>query len=366
MRNLGLKTIGCLVAAAALSLPAWGMDSGQPGTAYPGTLNYVEGHALIGNEMLNSKSIGVAQMEAGQSLSTQQGRAEVLLTPGTFLRVGDNSTVRMISPDLTNTQVQVEKGEATVEVTDIHPQNNIRVDENGAVTRLVKNGFYDFDADRGVVRVFDGQAEVQVSDRDVKVKGGHELDLGSSKLKARGFDKKQYEDTGLYKWSTLRSAYLAEANADLAPTYIVNGFYGPGWIGAGWYWSPWFSCYTFLPADGVLYSPFGWGFYSPFWGYDVGLYGGYPVYHYPHRFSADPQRWGPIARTPPLEDGHIRGIAPSSPLSTNPRAFGFQGVERPAPHAFDSGTPGGFERGFFQGGAMPRFAPRGPGGGPGR
>jgi len=371
MRHLTLKAIGCLFVAAALSFPARGMDNSRPGPAYPGTLNYVEGQASIGNQILDSKSIGNAQLQPGQSLVTQQGRAEVLLTPGTFLRVGNNSAVKMISPDLINTEVQIEKGQATVEVTDLHQQNDIRVEENGAVTQLVKNGFYDFDADEGVVRVFDGQAMVQVADRDVKVKGGHELDLGASKLKAQKFDKSAYEDAGLYKWSTLRSAYLAEANADLAPTYIVNGGFGPGWVGAGWYWSPWFNCYTFVPADGIFYSPFGWGFYSPFWGYNLGFYGGYygRLYaHYPHHFSPDPRAWGPVARTPVVRGGHFEGIAPASPLRSNPRSFAFDGAQRGFPQSFHPAAPGGFSggmpRGSFEGGFHGGF--HGGGRGPGR
>ena len=33
--------------------------------------------------------------------------------------------------------------------------------------------------------------------------------------------------------------------------------------GLGWYWDPWLGAYTFVPAGGVFYGPFGWGFYSP-------------------------------------------------------------------------------------------------------
>ena len=39
---------------------------------------------------------------------------------------------------------------------------------------------------------------------------------------------------------------------------------GAGWYGAGWYWDPCFGAYTFIPGDGIFYSPFGWGFYPPF------------------------------------------------------------------------------------------------------
>jgi uncharacterized membrane protein YgcG len=288
MWNSALKGTTGLFLAAVLSAPAWGV-SDHPGTAYPGTLNYVEGQVSIGSQPVDSKSIGAAQLGAGQTITTELGKAEVLLTPGVFLRVGDSSEVKMIAPNLTDTEVAVQKGEATVEVTDIHPENQLIVDEGNAATRLEKKGFYDFDADQGVVRVFSGQAEVQENDRTFKVKGGHELMLAAENLKAHGFDTKANEGN-LYSWSRLRSSYMAEANADVAPTF--EG-YGPGWFGTGWYWDSWLSCYAFVPGGAdVFYSPFGWGFYSPFafhgaypWGfggygyryYGRGYYGGRPA-----------------------------------------------------------------------------------------
>jgi hypothetical protein len=87
-------------------------------------------------------------------LITQTGKVEILLTPGVFLRLADNSSLKMISPDLANTEAQIDKGRAMVEVVDIHAQNNIRIDLNGASTKLLKKGLYDFDADHNEVRVF--------------------------------------------------------------------------------------------------------------------------------------------------------------------------------------------------------------------
>jgi hypothetical protein len=278
MWNSALKGTAGLFLAVVLSAPAWGVAD-HPGTAYPGTLNYVEGQVSIGSQPVDSKSIGTAQLGAGQTITTHLGKAEVLLTPGVFLRVGDSSEVKMIAPNLTDTEVAIQKGEATVEVTDIHRENHLIVDEGNAATRLEKNGLYDFDADQGVVRVFSGQADVQENDRTTKVKGSHEVMLATENSQARGFDKNAYEGD-LYNWSKLRSSYMAEANADVAPIY--EG-YGPGWYGAGWYWDPWLSSYAFVPGGSdIFYSPFGWGFYSPFafygaygvpWGYGYGYYG---------------------------------------------------------------------------------------------
>jgi hypothetical protein len=277
MWNSALKGTAGLFLAAILSAPAWGVAN-HPGTAYPGTLNYVEGQVSIGSQPVDSKSIGTATLGAGDTMTTRLGKAEVLLTPGVFLRLGDSSEVKMIAPNLTDTEVAIQKGEATVEVTDIHRENRLIVDEGNTATRLEKNGFYDFDADQGIVRVFSGQAEVQENDRTVKVKGGHEVMLAAENLQAHGFDKNAYEGD-LYSWSKLRSSYMAEANADVAPLY--EG-YGPGWFGTGWYWDPWLSSYAFVPGGAdIFYSPFGWGFYSPFafYGAYPGGFGGFGYYY---------------------------------------------------------------------------------------
>jgi serine/threonine protein kinase len=139
--------------------------------------------------------VGSAKLEWGQSVATEQGKAEILLTPGAFLRLGDNTSVKMISSGLTNTQVEVQKGRAIVEVAEIHDENNLRVDLNGATTRILKKGLYDFDVERNQVRVFDGRATVQENGAQVEVKEKRELtlDAGDS-LRTEKFDKKTYQE----------------------------------------------------------------------------------------------------------------------------------------------------------------------------
>jgi hypothetical protein len=273
--------LGSFFLAFALTGSAWAQNNNTR-PARPGSINYVEGQASIGGQTLGSSSAGSAELQAGQTLTTQTGgKVEILLTPGVFLRVGDNTAVKMISPDLANTEVELDKGEAMVEVSNISKNNNIRIDENGANIQLVNKGLYDFDSDNRSVRVFKGKAEVHVNNQNIKLGDNRQITLVTGgKLKSEGFDTKQYADD-LYRWSGLRSGYLAEADADTARLY-VNG--GAGWSGSGWYWDPWFSAYTFIPGDGIFYSPFGWGYYSPFAIYGSPyFYGGY--YGHPHAFG---------------------------------------------------------------------------------
>jgi hypothetical protein len=342
MKLLRPASIVSVVLAVILSAPVFAV-SPDAHSALPGTLNYVEGQANIGTEALNGNSIGSATLQPGQILDTGNGKAEVLLTPGVFLRVDNESAVKMISPSITDTELALERGRAMVEVAEIHDQNNLRISEDGITTRLLKKGLYEFDADREQVLVFDGKAGVQDGDRTVEVKGGHELDLNASKLKPHSFNKSDYKESDLYQWSSLRSSYLSEANVETAPVYVDNGYYGPGWFGPGWYWAPGFGGYTFIPGDGIFYSPFGWRFYSPL-----------VIYRSPWRYGYVHQ---PFLGRPGYVNGFTRGpqvyhggpaVAPRSPAVTprNPTASRSPVVHSgPAFH-------GGFSHGSFGGGHM--------------
>jgi hypothetical protein len=259
---------------AAVSTPVW---ADTP--ARPGTVNYVEGAVAMGGQSLDAKSTGM-EIREGQSITTLNGKTEVLLTPGVFLRLGPNSSMKLVAGGLTDTEVQIEQGRAMIEVDQIFPENHLRVMQGSFAIELQKKGLYDFDVARNRVRVFDGEAMLTEGVRRIEIKGGHEVNLAmGADMKSHGFDKKAYEDD-LYNWSSLRSSYLAEANIGQARRYVN----GPGFWGAGWYWNPWYGAYTFIPGDGFFYNPFGWGFYSPWFVYRApffGFYGGYRSFvHY--------------------------------------------------------------------------------------
>lgn len=333
MRLARWKTVaGSCFLAAILSVPAWGAYSGNRRTATPGTLNYVEGQASMGNQSLDSKSVGSAELQTGQILATENGKAEILLTPGVYLRVGSNTAVKMIAGNLTNTQVALNRGEAMLEVDEIYPQNDIRISQPGASTRIVKTGLYDFDAASQQVRVFDGKAVVSEGDHNTTVKGGHEIALNAAgKVKAQGFDKKGVEQSDdLYRWSSLRSQYLSEANVDTARLYVADGWYGPGWWGPGWYWNPWFAGFTYLPGDGFFYSPFGWGFYSPLVVYRVPLVVG----HVGHTFNGS----RPVAIGSGFHNHAVRSFSGGAQMG---------GVRR-APVMHASNGSGGFHGGVTE------------------
>jgi len=267
LKAVAVSALAALFAPALFALDL--QNTPAPNSAVPGTLNYVEGSAQLNGQPVGHNAAGSAALAEGQTLATTNGHAEVLLTPGVFFRLGQNSAAKMVSPSLTDTAIAIQQGRAEVEVDQIFKQNDIHVVENNVPVQLIKTGLYEFNADKATVEVFDGEAAVAKNNGHwTLVKAGHQLNLSEGpNQKPVTFDKDQAEQSGLYRWSSLRSDYLAEANQQLA------GEYGAGYA-PGWYWDPWMYDYTFL-GPYSFYSPFGWGFYPLGYGfYGGGFYGG--------------------------------------------------------------------------------------------
>jgi hypothetical protein len=277
MRNLlkaSSRLAGTLFAAGLVA-------AAQGGMAQPGALNYTEGQVSISGEAVRGARNTAVQ--PGQILQTQDGKAEMLLTPGVFLRLNNHSQARLVSASITDTRIELLQGEAMVEAAQVEPANNLAIGDAGFSTQIDKPGIYEFNADQPKVAVYDGEVTVSNGNHTENVKKGHELALvpQNEKLKTQSFNINNPD--ALYSWSRLRSEYMAEANMSSAQTIVVSN---PSWYyGTGWYWNPYFSSWAFVPGGGYFYSPFGFGFYSPgYWGVygpaiiARGYWGGYGAY----------------------------------------------------------------------------------------
>jgi hypothetical protein len=269
-------------------------------SARPGTLNYVEDNAYLNGQAVDQKQMGHLTLDLDQTLNTDQnGKAELLLTPGVFFRLGSNSEVKMLSNQLTNTKVELTKGEALVDVAELFKDNNIQVVTGNSATKILKAGLYRFDVDSRQVSVFDGKAAVQDGRRLVKLTKGRQISLASDKPQAEKFNTKQTDE--LYAWSNLRSEYAAEASYASAKNINIYGGWG---YGAGWLWNPWYSSWAFMPWGGYAYDPFGWGFFGP------GYIGYAPIYYAPWRHAVVPVNPGNVPNVASLRAAGIRpGIA---------------------------------------------------------
>ncbi len=226
-------------------------------SARSGAIHHIQGDVYLDGEAVEMEFAKFPNMVEGSVLETGRGRAEILLTPGVILRLAENSSVKMLSNQLNDTQIEFLTGSALVEAMELLDGNKIAFRVNDAVVNLDKAGLYRIDDDPPQLRVYDGKAWVYKDDEKLKAKKGRVVELGTF-LAASKFDAKQ--DDELYRWSSRRSGYLAMANLSAARSLDR---WGTSWSRSGWLWNPYFGMFTFVPGYGAFSSPFGYSFWSP-------------------------------------------------------------------------------------------------------
>ena len=253
-------------------------------SAKSGLIHYVEGRVYMGDHLIESKFGEFPDLKENGQLRTEEGRAEVLLTPGVFLRVGENSAIKMITNRLIDTRVELLSGSALVEADELLHDNGVTIVQGDYSIQLQKKGVYRFDSQPPAVRVYDGEAIALYNGKSEEIKPGRMLAM-NGELKTAHFEKDKDTDE-LYLWSRDRSQYLAMANVSAAQSVNNSGMY---WGGSSWAWNPFFGMYTFIPMSGVYYNPFGYAFWSPYsvYSYLLPYYGyGYNGYGYSPGYSS--------------------------------------------------------------------------------
>jgi hypothetical protein len=271
-------------------------------------IHYVEGRVMLEGQPVDVKFAEFPQVKDGQVLATEEGRAEVLLTPGAFLRLAENSAFKMESGKLSDTVLEIQSGSALFEIAELLADNSITVHFKDSTIELVKKGLYRFDATANRMRVYDGEARVTSGQQTVTAKKGREIGFGTV-VQTASFDTKSTD--AFYRWASRRAENIAMANVSSAQSAASSGSYVSGY--GSWAWNPWYGMFTYLPGRGYGYSPFGWMFYSPVTVYYVyypqngGFYGnnGYgaggggqqPAYSVTNTgaVALTPDRAGPVA-----------------------------------------------------------------------
>lgn len=277
MKRVWARTAKALAGFVVTAVCA--MPQGYTISARPGALNYIEGNVFLNGAPVSDKGLRSVFVNVNDTLSTDSGKAEVLLTPGVFLRIGDNSAIKMISPSLTDGQVEVLRGEAMIEAPGLLKDNDVTILDHQGTIKIAKEGLYRISADAPpTAAVLEGKAEVFFGNEKIELGKGRETVIGPV-LKAEKFDATKGDD--LYAWSVVRSEYDAASSYQTSRNINLSGNGGwwdygyNGYYGSGWFWNNGFDTWAWLPASGAFYSPFGWGFYAP------GLVGYAPVVYAP-------------------------------------------------------------------------------------
>ena len=254
-------------------------------SARAGLIHYLEGKVFLAGQPIEQTPPAklfsqFPEVKPTEILRTEAGRAEVLLSPGAVLRLGEDSALRMISNRLTDARLELLAGAAVVDISDLQKENFITVVAGGATLQFKRTGLFEIRADPAGVKVFDGRVEAIVNDRQQTLKRGDAATFGDAITVAK-FDPEMGD--ALTRWSIRRSGYLALASVSAAKSIRDSGY---SWTTGGWNFNPYFGMYTFIPARGAACSAFsGFCYYSPlrvdsflfnslYFGYPTGLYAG--------------------------------------------------------------------------------------------
>ncbi|MCC7342824.1 MAG: hypothetical protein IT170_17210 [Bryobacterales bacterium] len=255
------------VLLAAILLCAASSVFGQNAvSAKSGMVNYFEGKVLLDGKALEYDRARFPQIPQGGMLeATDEGRAEVMLSPGVLMWVGEGAKVELVSDNLLNAKVRVLAGSVVISGTEFTDEMSLTVLVNDDSVNIQKKGIYRFDAAPASLYVYEGEATVERAAGETKVKKGRTLALSQPQAEIAKFDKD--EASALLAWAESRDSQIQTASLSSARRMAAGGYPGLGYSALGgtgyWLYNPYFGMYSFVPLNSMLMSPFGYYYLSP-------------------------------------------------------------------------------------------------------
>jgi hypothetical protein len=288
-------------------------------------------------------------LETGDFVKTEgDGRVELLLNPGSYLRVGENSEFQLVDSSLENLEVRLLRGTAIVEVTGADDESlYIGITTPHTRMSIIRRGLYRVNvAPEDNTELIVRKGRVILEDSHTKVKGGDKVVFSGgsfSVAKAQNIDKKNADS--LEVWSKERAHTLAEANRNISRQTLAafaSSFRNDWSLSGGftrrygfWLYSPGSRCYTFMPLEAGWGSPYGAGYASSFYGgcgcRTVWLAPGYDWRGYPiPGGTVGSVVTAPGATGGGVTSGSSRGAIVDSPMSTHGKPDISPGGDGPA------------------------------------
>jgi hypothetical protein len=181
-------------------------------STHSGVIHFFEGNIYLGDQALQAHLGKFPSIPQGAELRTTDGRAEVLLTPGVFLRMGAQTTIRMLSTDLADTQVELRTGSVMVESGEPNLNTSVTIMYKDWKIRVVEKGTYRIDADPPHLSVQQGHAEVSTNEGGelVAVEQGMTLPFAGLLVTEHSSDPGK---DALNEWSNGRNDSITADNA---------------------------------------------------------------------------------------------------------------------------------------------------------
>ncbi len=177
-----------------------------------GLVHHLDGEVLVEDQELSRDGPPFGWVGIGEVLRTgEDGRCEVILTPGSVLRVGRQSSIRLLSDDITNIRLELLSGSAIIDWSSGSEARPIRLAHGDSRIDLHKRGQYRFNvySENGAqLHVIQGQAELAHDGAPVAAGNGQAITLTTGGVE--GFDPS--ETDSFDDWNKERSEYIARVN----------------------------------------------------------------------------------------------------------------------------------------------------------
>lgn len=246
-----------LAAVIALALPA---NAQSVISTHSGVIYFFEGAVYLGDQALESHLGRFPCVPQGAELRTAEGRAEVLLTPGVFLRMGERSAIRMIADNLADTQVELRTGSAIVDSGEPNSGTSVTLIYKDWRIHFLQKGVYRIDSDPPRLWVHQGEAEVFAgpAGQPMSIKPGMNLPFAGVLVPEQSSDE---PGDALSDWANGRGQSIA---ADNAITAQIDEDPAAATLGLG--------SFTYFPLLGVSSAGLGsFGTYSSYLPYQPGF-----------------------------------------------------------------------------------------------
>ena len=255
-------------------------------SAKVGVLNIVEGDVSYKRDQAEWARLKAGdELREGDAVKTgANGRTEILLIPGCYLRLDQNSAFVLTNPHVYQFRIDLTYGSAIVEASALDGPMTVAAPKDEF--SIIKEGLYRFNvaADgHAALIVRKGRAEVA----DTVVKDNKRVTVENGQPVIASFDKKQTD--GFDQWSESRARDLIALNKRLSQRALASNNTNTllGFNSNAWIYSRRCGCYTFLPFGSGFSSPYGWGYsvcnpfwnpYAYYWPWGNGYYYGYHPY----------------------------------------------------------------------------------------
>jgi len=202
-----------LVAVTALVLPVYAQSVIS---THSGLIHFFEGTVYLDDSQLESHLGKFPTVPEGGELRTAEGRAEVLLTPGVFIRVGERSAIRLVANDLADTKVELRAGSAIVDSAEPNADTSVTLIYKDWKVHFLQKGVYRIDSDPPCLYVRQGEAEVlaRAGEDPISVARGMSLPFASVLVPERSDEAANLVSRdNLSDWENGRSESIVADNA---------------------------------------------------------------------------------------------------------------------------------------------------------